>query len=247
MAIQTKVKKSVGTSGLAEVRVLKNGLRVIFADGDTYEVSSEGWNYPTGKYQITLSEGNDKILFASPPAGTYLVRFREFGNRQNKSDGNTGMAEPYIKRGGMRDGKNGNKWFAPDELSVSCKLEVVDPSGPSSAYKGLNIIYSFPYAFDVQPGTQFTMITAKASRLVKIEEFLRIAGLDFLNDDIPYSTNVLPWLEHRLQSARKRFSVTLNEKGFVQTLTEIPDYLLPADEDVPTNGKAKTKRVKATA
>lgn len=244
MAIQTKTKKSVGPQGLAEVRVLKNGLRVIFADGDTYEVSSEGWDHPTGKYQITLNETHDKILFASPPAGTYLVRFREFGNRQNKTEGNSGMPEPYIKRGGMRQGKNGAAWFAPDELSVSAKLEVVDPGSP---YKGLNIIYSFPYAFEVQPGTVFTMITAKATRLVKIEEFLRIAGLDFLNDDIPYSTNVLPWLENRLQSARKRFSVTLNEKGFVQTLTEIPDYLLPADEDVPTNGKAKPKRAKATA
>jgi hypothetical protein len=246
MPINTKVKKSVGPSGLAEVRVLAKGLRVIFlADHDTYEVSSEGWNYPTGKYQITLNETHDKILFASPPTGTYLVRFREFGNRQNKSEGNTGMPEPYIKRGGMREGKDGkSRWFAPDELSVSAKLEVVDPGSP---YKGLNIIYSFPYAFEMQPGTVFTMITAKAGRLVKIEEFLRIAGLDFLNDDIPYSTNVLPWLEKRLQSAHKRFSVTLNEKGFVQTLTEIPDYLLPADEDVPTNGKAKTKRVKATA
>lgn len=245
MAIQTKVKKSVGTSGLAEVRVLKNGLRVIFADGDTYEVSSEGWEHPTGKYQITLSEGNDKILFASPPVGTYLVRFREFGNRQNKSEGNNGMPEPYIKRGGMREGKNGNRWFAPDELSVSAKLEVVDPHSPS---KGLNIIYSFPYAFEMQPGTPFTMITAKAGRLVKIEEFLRIAGLDFLNDDIPYSTNILPWLENRLQSAHKVFSVTLNEKGFVQTLTEIPDYLLPPEVTaVPTNGKAKPKRAKATA
>jgi hypothetical protein len=235
--ITTKVKKSIGKSGFAEVRVLKNGLRAIFDDGDTYELSSEGWDHPTGKYMITLTQSHDRILFAAPPMGTYLVTFREFGNRQNKTEGDSGMPEPFIRRGGLRKGKGGQQWMAPDELTVSCKLEVVDPHSP---YKGLNIIYSFPYAFEVLPGTPFTQITASQSRLVRIEEFLRIAGLDMLNDDMPYSTNVLPWLESRLQEAHKIFSVNLNDKGFVQSLTEIPEYLL--DPEVLGNGKAKTTK-----
>lgn len=234
MSIATKVKKSVGVSGLAEVRVLKNGARVIFEDGDTYEVSSEGWTHPTGKYMVTLSQTNDKILFASPPTGTYLVKFREFGNRQNKSEDNNGIPEAFIRRGGPRKGKGGQQWFAPDELTVSCKLEVVDPKSP---YCGLNIVYSFPYAFENQPGTPFTWITASQSRLVRIEEFLRIAGLDMLNENMPYSENVLPWLESRLQDAHKIFSVNLNEKGFVQSLTEIPEYLL--DPAILGNGNGK--------
>jgi hypothetical protein len=246
MAITTKIKKSVGPSGLAEVRTLKNGVRVIFEDGDHYEVSSEGWDHPTGKYMITLSQERDRILFASPPGGSYLVKFREFGNRQGKSETDNGIPEAYIKRGGQRTGKNGATWFAKDELSVSCKLEVVDPTSP---YKGLNIVYTFPYSFENMPGTPFTMITASASRLVRIEEFLRIAGLDMLNDDMPFSTNVLPWLEKRLQDAHKIFSVTLNEAGFVHSLTEIPEYLL--DPALLGNGNGhkngKKKGIKVTA
>jgi hypothetical protein len=63
-----------------------------------------------------------------------------------------------------------------------------------------------------------------------------------LNDDMPYSTNVLPWLESRLQAAHKIFSVNLNDKGFVQSLTEIPEYLLDPEVLGKTNGKTKTTK-----
>jgi hypothetical protein len=241
--IQTKVKNNNGPKGLAEVRVMNKGLRVIL-NGENYEVSSEGWDRPTGRYNVTLNQTLDRILFASPPGGTYIVKFKEFGGRQGKTETDRGIPESYIKRGGVRKMKDGRQWMAPDELTVAVQLEVIDPE--PSPYRGLNIFYSFPYAFEKDERSSSTVITAKASRLVRIEEFLRIAGLDFITDDIPFSTNVLPWLEKRLQDADRIFTVTLNPEGFVQTLTEVPEYLLPPgirdNGHKNGNGKAKAKK-----
>ena len=231
MPVPTKIKKNIGVQGVADVRVLQKALRIVFADGDQYEVEKGDWDRPSGKYNVTLSTMGDKILFVSPPpSSTCLVRFVGFGNRQNE------IPEPYIKRGGPRKGKNGSSWFAPDELTFSAKLEVVD----KSPYNGLSIPYSLPYAFEQYPGTNTTMITAAQTRLIRIEEFLRITGLDLATEDIPFSDNVLPWLERRLTQTPKIFSVSLNDKGFIQNLVDIPDYLLPPELT------GKPKKAKAT-
>lgn len=236
MPVQSKVKKNVGVQGVADVRILKDALRINFADGDSYQIEKGDWKYPAGKYNITLTSQGDKVLFVSPPPlTTHLVRFEHFGNR-----GQNDIPSPYIQRGGPRQSKSGGSYYAPDELKASARLVVVG----TSPYEGLGIVYTFPYSFEPQPGTPFTLISATASRLAKIEEFLRVAGLDLLKDDIPFSDNVLPWLESKFQSAGKIFQVALNDKGFVQTLTEVPTYLLPP---ALTDKKSKAAPKKRTA
>jgi hypothetical protein len=238
MPVPTKIKKNIGTGGVADVRVLKDSLRVIFQDGDQYQVEKGDWgDRPSGLYQVTLAKGNAKIQWLQPaPKSTLLVRFNEFGGRQN------GVPEPYIKRGGERKSPHGGTYWADDELSFTAKLEVVD----RGANQGLEVPYSLNYAFEQYPGSQVAMINTTAKKLQRIEEFLRLSGFDISKEDIPFSVNVLPWLEKKLQVSRKIFSITLNDKGYVDTLTEIPEYLLPP-ELVGTKKPAKKATKKSAA
>jgi hypothetical protein len=251
MAIRSKTKTSNGMRGLAEVRVLNDYLRVIFkADGDTYQVRKDGWDRESGVYNVTLSKANDEIQFVSPPSRgePYLVKFLEFANRVGASDTNPGVPEPKIEPGGPRQGRGGQTYYAEDRLVARAKLVVVE-KGP---YKGLNIIYTLPYIFaqdDMFPS--LTLFEGTQGQRKVLETFLTTAGLDLLNDEIPWSGNVLPYLESKLQAADRIFTVRLNEKGFVdkEGIAPIPSYLITpemlGEEDAPkkakANGKAKVK------
>jgi len=253
MAIRTKNKANNGVRGLAEVRVLADYLRVIFkADGDTYQVKKNGWDRESGTYNVTLSKSNDEIKFVSPPGGgePFIAKFLEFSNRVGASENNPGVPEPKIDPGGMRPGKNGTSYYAEDRLVFRAKLEIL--VGP---YKGLNIIHTVPYLFaqdDLVP--TFTLFEGTAGQRKVLETFLTTAGLDMVNDDIPWSGNVLPFVETKLQTANKIFSVRLNEKGYVdkEGISAISSYMIDSilseatpKKKAPAKVKAGAKRAKA--
>ena len=249
--IRTKNKANTGVKGLAEVRVLAEYLRVIFkADGDTYQVRKDGWDRESGVYNITLNKSNDEISFASPPGRSdpYLVKFLGFSNRVGASENNPGVPEPKIDPGGPRAGKNGQTYYAEDRLVARAKLVVVE----KGSYKGLNVVHTLPYIFaqdDLVP--TLAMFEGTAGQRKALEDFLQTAGLDMVNDEIPWSGNVLPWLESRLQAADKVFTVRLNEKGFVAKdgLSTIPAYLITpemlGETEKPAKKKAPAKKVAA--
>lgn len=242
MAIPTKNRNNNGMKGIAEVRVLNDYLRVIFkADGDTYQVKKNGWARPSGIYNVTLSKTNDEIKFISPPGRSepYLVRFAGFANRVGVSDTNPGVPEPKIEPGGIRQGKNG-PYPEADKLVARARLEVVEGQN-EGIYKGLNIILTIPYIFTQYPGSMITMLEGTAGQRKQVENFLTTAGMDMVNDEIPWAGNVLPFLEARLQAAEKVFGVRLNEKGYVEKdgLVAIPGYLLTPEMLGETEKKAR--------
>lgn len=250
MTIPTKNKSYSGMKGLAEVRVLDDYLRVIFkADGDTYQVTKNGWNRPSGIYNVTLSKAQDEIKFVSPPGRPepYLVKFLEFSNRVGVSDTNPGVPEPKIEPGGMRQGRNG-PYYQPDRLVARAKLVVVEGQN-EGIYKGLNIVLTLPYIFAQYSGTMITMLEGTAGERKQVENFLTTAGIDMVNDEIPWAGNVLPFLEAKLQAADKVFGVRLNDKGFVdkEGLISIPEYLITPEMLGEEEKPAKKIKIKAPA
>jgi len=251
MSIPTKNKSYTGMRGAAEVRVLaEDTLRVIFADGDTYTVNKNGWERPSGLYNITLSKTNDEIKFASPPyrAEPYLVRFEEYANRIGVTDDNPGVPEPKVEAGGWRQGRTG-PYYEADKLIFTAKLVVAE----KGAYKGLNIPHKLPYIFAQYPGTMISMLEGTSGERRKVETFLQLTGYDMVKDEIAWAGNVLPFLEARQQAANKIFTMRLNEKGFVDKdgLSSISSYLLTPEmlgEDVVKTTKktpAKKKPAKS--
>ncbi len=239
--LRTKIKKNTGFGGQADVRVLKNSLQVHFQESDeTFQVSLEGWEEGRagGLYNIVLTKTNDKIKWIAPPGRSepYFVRFVEFGNRPNE------IPEPKKEDGYEATSRYGGTYWKPDGWVAKIKLEVLDQGD----YKGLTIPHKIPYVFVQDPVSGATMLEGTSGQNKKVQEFLRIAGFDFANEDIPFGTNVLPWLEVRLQAALAIFTVTLNEKGWIETLSPAPAFV-DLSALLGTNGKNGKKQTKAQA
>jgi len=218
MALQMKQRKSFGPQGLANVKLLNKVVRITFKDGDVYEIPSDNWdkNRPAGEYNVTLNKAGDKIVGLKPIAGTYIVRFHKFANRVDE------IPQTRIQRGRHVDTADGKHFDIPDKLVFDALLEVVQ----QDRFEGLDILCILPYGFEPLSGTPFSTISVAGKKdLERIEQFLRFSGYNF-DKDIPYAPNVLPWLEEELKRAAKMFMVTIGEKGFIDTMAEVPAALL---------------------
>lgn len=221
MPIEMQEQKSFGPSGIAEVRVLANKVKIIFqADGDIYEIGLDGWpeGRPAGNYFIGLNKERTKASIIRPMAGTYFLKFKEF-KRQGQSE----LPEPHIQRGGPRKGKNNSTWWADDELRYTAVMEVqFDPM-----YSGLTVTKSIPYIWTPKAGTNEAMLVGKPRAVTDNDKFLRTAGLNFLTDSVYYTPNVLPQLERLLQERGVIFQGVVSDKGFLDDVTSTPAGWMP--------------------
>ncbi len=226
MAMNFSQKKQLGPTGLAEVKVLSKTIRIAFKEsGDIFELPMDAWEgkRPSGTYIVTLNKSADKIIGLKPIKGSYLVKFNKFANRVGE------VPQTRIQKGGPRTNQKGQKYILPDKLVFDALLSVVD----HDLYENLNILLILPYGFEPEPGTPNTTISVSGKRdLENIETFMRLAGYDF-NKDMPYSPNVLPFLEEDLRRQGKVFMVTIGDNGFIDTMAEVPASLLPK----PKKGK----------
>jgi hypothetical protein len=226
MALNTQLKKVTGPRGVAVVKILNSKIRITYREsGDVYELDKNtgGWpkGKPEGEYTVNLTKEGDKILGLAPtPSATYVVTFNRFTNRTEE------IPAPRIQRGGQRTRKSdGQAYFQPDKL-VFGALVTVQQDG--HRFDGLDILLNLPYCFEQYPGTNEVLLSTTSKRdLEQIESFLRSAGLDFANVSIPFSSNVLPWLESYLQTNGRMFMVTLNGDGWVDSMAELPAHLAP--------------------
>jgi hypothetical protein len=217
--VQVKQRKSIGTSGVADVKLLAKTVRISFADGDTYELDSSTWDKKrtSGEYRVTMSKQGDKVIGLGAVPGTYIVRFKEFANRID------GIPQTKIQQGGERISRTGGKYIAPNKLVCHALLEIQS----EDRFDGLNILAILPYGFEPEPGTNNCCIAVDGKRdLERIDSFLRLTGFN-LNDPIPYAQNVLPWLEGVLQGKNIAFMVTINDQGFIDTMAPLPAHLAP--------------------
>jgi len=215
-----KVKRNIGPSGLATVRVLKNSVKIAFDDGDVFDIEPEEWGHNGGgKYIVTLNKDMTKIIAVRPPKGSYFVKFRAFGNR----DKDTGIPAPKFSRGGKREytDENGKtrKYMKADTLNIVASLEVID----NKDYSGLWFTYIIPYAFEPSEDLMYMDVRAHSSnQLEKIVSFFKIFGLDLEEIDIPASDNPLPWLEEKLQKAGVTVMVNSDSKAWITSMSELP-------------------------
>ena len=220
--VQMGVKSNVGDSGYADVRLTKNTVRVSFKDsGISYDLNLDLWDKdrPVGEYNITLSRDNQKFVGVKPIAGSYIFVFDSIGNRVNE------LPEPAIQRGGPRVSNDGKKrWFQPDSMVWRPLLRVMS----EGRFEGLKVMYQLPYIFAAIPGSPNAQLLGSTRRdLEQTEKFLRAVGFDLLNREIPYSINVLPWMEQTLSAASTPFLAKINAKGFMEEPSVLPPELAP--------------------
>lgn len=244
--IQSKAKKNTGESGLANVQERGNGLSVTFlGNKETYSVSNEFgdgvWERGSGNFHITLDKQNDKIKFVGPAPrpDAYLVKFQQFANR-----GQSGIPEAKIRQGGPRTRRDGQQYFVPDALMFTAKLVVIE----KGIYEGLTINHAIPYVFAPADGNPaVTQLNGTGAENKKVADFLQLMGMNLLTEDIPFSVNVLPWLEGRFLHSAKILTVKLNENGYIDTIASLPDYMIPAELLGKSASKSKPTATKKVA
>lgn len=217
-------RRNSGPSGLADVRVLKSGVRVTFQDGEVYDMPSNTLDgRKSGTYLVSLSADKSR-LFLKAPKGKYLMRFVEIGNRVNGVPVNT------VNTGGPRTGKDGSHWVADDELVFVAVFEIVS----EGLYEGLKAQTYVPYSFAAPISGDGCDFYDKKRNLARLEAFLGTVGdiniaLDTGLKFSPDSSTMLIQVEKILQSKGKLLMGDTNDKGFVvlDSLSELPADFAP--------------------
>lgn len=219
-----------GPSGLGDVRFNKTetgqvtSVKIVAADGTVYPIAAENVdenvipNSMPGAY-FSLSFDETRLTAVRPFSGMFPVRFTELRRR-----GEEKLLEPYLKRGGTRtrilpSGKV-SKYPVPDQLRFTSVLTIF--AGPM---KGYSYIYWLPYIFE-RGGQNEAMAKSKSpGALARLGTFLKLTGWDVDDDNkqIPYSDNVLPYLERALLAeAEAHPFMTIVENGWPVRLEPIP-------------------------
>lgn len=239
------VRRNYGPSGPATVRVMKNGVRVEFDDGDVYDVS-EGWRkeLASGKYVISLSQDKSRIVGIRAAAGQYVFQFKQMGNRTvGKVQGSNepGLPTNKVQKAHMvnrRDGKG--RFLIPDQLVFTVEVEIVQ--GP---YAGLTSTSTVPYSFTAPASGQFTAFADAPKNLERLENFLRAStGQSFMNIDVPFDPEpptLLLRFEKYILAHRIPFLGNSDSKGFLDldSLSPLPADLWPKAKKAPAKKATK--------
>jgi hypothetical protein len=219
------IKKSTGPTGLANVRKLKNSVTVSFAGGDTFEVLGDVKlppNFANGEYNVVMSADGTKIFGLKPVAGNYIMDFVQVGNQTN------GIPDSKILKGGTKiTMENGQSFITKDRMVWYVDMKIM---APKHSYDSMEYSLELPFLFVNAPGTRNVMISGTRKQTEKVEGFFRAEGVDLGEVIIPYGphTSILSFLNDYLQEHHRPIMVNVNSKGWADSVSLVPDQLLPA-------------------
>lgn len=216
MGIEYEEKRKKSKFGKAEVRALKDKVKIIYVDEDDFirEFPIEDVLCPIygGKdLFVSLSKDETQIMSIRPYVGTYAMKIKEFMAFNNEPPKPYTEAERKVE---FTDKEGNRKSFMAAEREVfTVLLEVIAPGEP---YDGVIYPVRVPYAVDRDVATGNFKISGAPSNCRQFREFLEKFGVDFNEDSIPHSSNILPQLEELLLEKDKSvFGVVT--KGYVNT------------------------------
>ena len=226
--MQGVVKKSSGAAGLAMVRKLKNNITVSFVDThDVYEIDDvhqldDYKNFENGEYNVVMSADGTKIFSLKPTQGNYIMDFIEVGNRTND------IPDSKILKGGrLVRLENGGTYLTKDRMVWYVMLKTIIPN---HRFDGLVVRHELPFIFVKNPSNPKEIIYSGTKReMEKLESFFRASGIDIGELVIPDGphTHILSFLDNYLKENHKPIMVSLNEAGFVDSVSSVPANLIP--------------------
>lgn len=212
MPIRLTVSGSYGETGIADVTVTPKRIRAIFEDsGQSFDILPED-ALPyliSGRQVVMLSADNTKIVSARPASGTHFIRFDRFTAKDNEPP------SPKAREASRMTAKDGRKWDVPVGLDFTSVFKI-----SRGKWKGYELIQKLPYAFQEFEDTGETQIIGYGSK--RCAELLQLCGVRFEVDTIPFSENVLPFLE-KVFKLRAKELVAKVEEGWIKSLYEAPE------------------------
>ena len=234
-----------GPSGVALVKLLKKKVKVEFDEDDdgggggTYLIPRK--NVPShlrkgGRMIVSLSADTTSIRSIKPVKDSHVVGFLGFTRPKNTPM--TGPAIPIKKERSWRDKETG-VIKKKDYMGFTAVMEILEGD-----FRGCRIWGPLEYRFiEVNVGGEaLTGIYGKSARdYIRLTTFLESAGLDWDEDVLEYSENVLPDVEELLAEVRVvPFLCYLDGKGgWPDKYAVLPSHL--AKEAKKTLRKARKK------
>ncbi len=218
--VQTKTKSSRGPSGVATLRVMAKHVIVVL-DGDEYSFNKDSekvpealLNAPIAKNSaafdasVTISARGDQLFNVRPADGSHVVKFKNFTHKKDSPPVPKLIAAKFVPtdKGG----------FTIDEhLQCTAIFEIV-----GGKFKGMDLIYTMWYLWE-DDGTGVALLEGFPKKLKENTDFLNEVGLD-KEDVIPFSDNVLPYLEELILGYDGELIATLNGKGWIDNIGPLP-------------------------
>jgi hypothetical protein len=222
--MKTRKQSSGGPRGLAQITVRKNEVLVEFDNQrdypEAFEIARDNApeNIMTGHFNVRLSKQEDKIdgITVSDP-GLYLVKVKNFIKRKDVP------ATPKFvdRKGPFTSKKNGGTFYleAHREFYVSLTVQ-------SGKFEGQEIFAGMWYMFEEDELTGLAYVSDNNNRQANLlNDFLAATGNGDI--EIEFSDNILPDLEEAVMENDRAFQVKLNEKGYIEEISELPEGVLP--------------------
>ena len=247
--LDSEVKVTRGPSGLGEVRFHKTSVKIIAANGNTYEIAPDKVDERVPRNSLTniwfsLSADESQLYSIRPASGTYLMQFGGITRSGDDQTLNTYMKlRPAGQKKNPETGKV-QKWpERPPEERFTAILSIV--AGDFSDYE---YTYWLPFIFAKKQDTQFAkLFTASPKRRDRMENFLDMTGWDRANMPIPWSEDnaqILEYVEEKLLAvASKHRFMGVVKDGYPQVLESAPEGLFT---DAPTRKRATKKTATKT-
>jgi hypothetical protein len=246
--LDSEVKLTRGPSGLGEVRFHKTSVKIIAANGNTYEIAPDKVDERVPRKSLTniwfkLSTDESKLYSICPASGTFLMQFDGFTR-----SGEDRVLGTYMKMrsAGSRPadpstGRKAQKWGEkPPQEQFTAILSIVN-----GEFQEYSFNYWLPYIFGRKQDTQYAkLFTDSPKRRDRMENFLDMTGWDRVNTPIPWSEDqaqILEYVEERLLTiAPKNRFMGIIKDGY-------PQQLEPPLEGLVTERPARKRATKKTA
>jgi hypothetical protein len=171
---------------------------------------------PAGEqFSVRMSGDGTELYSVRPNKASVVLQFEKFSAKKDE------LPQPKIQKGGPRE-YNGKKWFAKDKLVFTAVFKVV-----SKKFKGMEIPYVLDYTFKQFETTTDVVIPMGNKKCDQVIDFLHLCGWDENVDEIPWSDNVLPYLEKCLRSKQKQVLAAINN-GWIDSLSPFDNDLVVA-------------------
>jgi hypothetical protein len=239
----TEVKEIVkkNKTGKAEVRVLKDVVKVLYADEDGFVrefpiEDVEGVKYSAKDVFVSLNKDETIVRSIRPFAGTFAVRLKGFFAMPDEPPATFVEQSRKVE---FIDKTSGQKksFVAPERTIFTALLEV---QAPAELYDGAIYPYRVPYAVDRDQATGNFMVAGSPRNCQQMKDFLEKFGFDFNEDSLPHSSNILPQLEKvLLERDMSAFGIVQN--GYINAIERIPlGFEVPKKKKKPGRKPKKT-------
>ena len=211
------VTKEYGPRGVATIVTTKSKISVSYLDDqgnftllmeDQTPAMREILEDREGKYHVSIDRDHLKIISIAPVSGSYKARFLKF--LAAKDTPPECKLRPSSK---LPDGK-----VIPEHMEFTCIYELT-----SSSVRGMTANYFLTYAFKMGEYEDQKLAILTGMGAQKLEKWMLLHGFNFVEDSIPWSDNILPWLEKEVIKRGKIVQVEMSDKGYIKAIASLAE------------------------